>query len=445
MDLTLPTVSSTIGPQWATELNAAITTIDSHDHSSGKGTQVPVSGLNINANLSFGNNQLTSLGAATFTNLGANLTDLNAIYDKDGDLYFNDAAGNQVRLTSGGAVNVGSLGGIGGDYASTAASVYYTDSTKIYTFEDSTSANADITVGDITCDDVTAGGTGDFTGTLTVTGAATLSSTTTISGDTTVAGDANFTGNTTGRGIVPVGAILPLMSNLTGITDVTATTAADVNGYVTCAGQTIVDATSPLNGETIPNINNSVFLMGHGTAGTTGGANAITLIEANLPAHVHTIDHGHADTFALGSAAAAAPSHTHNMKHVHQWAHFDDDHAADQYHTLIAADNTAVTVDNTDSVFMRSTVDTNAGGASNFLEDQLGGTGDQDLYTAGVVDGNSGTGANALTGADDGSTTTVTLSGSVTSMTGNSGSVGSDTSFNNRPSYITAKHIMRIK
>lgn len=37
MSLTLPTVSVTPGPLWATENNTAFTTIDSHDHTSGKG------------------------------------------------------------------------------------------------------------------------------------------------------------------------------------------------------------------------------------------------------------------------------------------------------------------------------------------------------------------------------------------------------------------------
>ena len=136
MNLTLPTVSSTIGPQWATELNAAISTIDSHDHSSGKGTQVTTAGININANLSFNNNSVTDLGAGTFNNLTSFLTDLNTIYVKDGELYFNDAAGSQVKMTSSGSINVGSLGGISCDYSSTLATISYTDSTKLYTFEE---------------------------------------------------------------------------------------------------------------------------------------------------------------------------------------------------------------------------------------------------------------------------------------------------------------------
>ena len=40
MNLTLPTVGTTVGPTWASLLNTAITSIDSHDHSSGKGATI---------------------------------------------------------------------------------------------------------------------------------------------------------------------------------------------------------------------------------------------------------------------------------------------------------------------------------------------------------------------------------------------------------------------
>ena len=443
MNLTLPTVSSTIGPEWAAQLNTAITLVDSHDHSSGKGTQIPSAGININANLSFNNYNLTDTGAVTFNNLTTTLSTLNTTYVKDGDLYFNDASGASIRLTASGAINVSSVGAIGGDYATTAATVYYTDSTKKYTFEDSAAANAEIVVGNVECGAITASGTVQVGGATTISGTTTLNGTTTVAATTIVSGDANFTGNTTGRGILPVGAILPLMANLTGITDVTATTAADANGFVVCGGQTISDASSPLNGQVIPNINNSVFLMGHGTAGSTGGANSLTLSEAQLPSHAHDISHTHADTFALGSATVAAASHTHNMKHTHIHSFYDD--SGDDYYTLVASDNTSTSITTGDSIYIRAATATSAGGSFNIIQDALDGGGDKSLYTTGAIDGNSGTGADALTGVDDGSTTTVTITGAVTSMTGNSGNTGSGSSVDNKPNYLTAKYIMRIE
>ena len=437
MNLTLPTVSSTIGPDWATQLNAALTTIDSHDHSSGKGTKVPVSGLNINDDLNFNNNSQTNVGATTYQSLSAVLSTLNTLYVKDGDLYFNDSAGSNVRLTASGSINLASLGAIGGDYGTGGSSIYYTDSTKTYTFEDSASDNAALEIGDLTCEDITSSGTITAGGALTVSGTATLDGTTTIAGTTTATGAVTFSGNTSGRGIIPVGGILPLMANLTGITDVTATTAADSNGFVVCGGQTISDASSPLNGQTIPNINNSVFLMGSSTAGSTGGANSLTLSEAQLPSHTHSIDHGHADTFSLSNATFASSTHTHDMSHTHMWSYVDTN---GDMHSLSSSDDSITSLSNTDTEWCnvnQAPVDTAAQGMSAALASTS-------LYTTGVIDAPTGSGSSAVTGSSA-STNTVTLSGAVTDHSGNSGSTGSGSSVDNRPSYITCKFIMRIE
>jgi hypothetical protein len=65
MNLDLPTVSTTLGPAWATQLNEAIgvdgTGIDAHDHTSGKGVRIPPAGLDISGDLTFGDNAATNL------------------------------------------------------------------------------------------------------------------------------------------------------------------------------------------------------------------------------------------------------------------------------------------------------------------------------------------------------------------------------------------------
>ena len=440
MNLTLPTPDVTIGPTWATQLNTALTSIDAHDHSSGKGTQVPTSGININSNLSFNSAYgITNATEIVFTSLTSNSATLNSVYVKSGDLYFNDSAGNAVRLTAAGSINVSSVGGIGGDYTTTAASLTYTDASLKYTFKDSAAANANVTCAALTCTSVTASGAVAASGALTVSGAATFNSTLTIAGTTTVSGDATFTGNTSGRGIVPVGAILPLMSHLTGITNVTATTAADANGYVVCGGQTISDVTSPMNGAVIPNINNSVFLMGSGTAGTTGGANSITLSTVNLPSHSHTINHGHANSLALSNATVPSSTHTHNMAHTHMWSFYDAGVGA--FKVLTSSNDSTTTITSGDATSMELAT---AGSGSTVGMTPLLSV-DTSLYTSGVLSPPSGSdGATAATGTPS-ATQTVSLSGAVTDHSGSSGSTGSGTSYDSRPSYITAKFIMRIK
>jgi len=440
MNLTLPTVDVTIGPTWATQLNTALTSIDAHDHSSGKGTQVPTSGININSNLSFNSAYgITNATEVVFTSLTANSSTLNAAYVKSGDLYFNDSAGNAIRLTSGGTINLSSLGAIGGDYSSAGASLTYDDATKKYTFLDSVAANANVTMGPLACTTLTASGAATFSSTLAVTGTATFNSTLTIAGTTTVSGDATFTGNTSGRGIVPVGAILPLMSHLTGITNVTATTAADANGYVVCGGQTISDVTSPMNGAVIPNINNSVFIMGSGTAGTTGGANSITLLTVNLPSHTHVMDHAHANTFALANTTVPTSTHTHGMAHVHQTMYYQNSTTSYYARTSSSTSSTSISASDT-QVWLFSSV---ASGSNAVAYNSL--STNTSLYTTGALSPPTGAdGATAATGTPS-ATQTVTLSGSVTNQTGNTGSTGSGTSYDSRPSYITAKFIMRIK
>ena len=85
-------------------------------------------------------------------------------------------------------------------------------------------------------------------------------------------------------GLVPIGGVVATIPALAGAYACSATTAADDLGYVVCGGQVINDATSPLNGRTIPNINNDVFLKGHTTSNTTGGSNTH---DHTVPGHYH--------------------------------------------------------------------------------------------------------------------------------------------------------------
>jgi len=113
MGLVLPTVGVTAGPTYATENNDAFTTIDSHDHTSGKGVPVPSAGLNINADLSFNDYNATALRSVRFTSQDSTIggaTDLGCLYESGVDLYYNDGNGNQIQVTAGGKVNATSSG-----------------------------------------------------------------------------------------------------------------------------------------------------------------------------------------------------------------------------------------------------------------------------------------------------------------------------------------------
>jgi len=121
-----------------------------------------------------------------------------------------------------------------------------------------------------------------------------------------------FSGAGYGFGIIPLGGILATASNLSGAYNCSATTAADAYGFVVCGGQTISDATSPMNGVVIPNLNDSAFIMGHATAGTAGGANSTTLSSTQLPAHTHTLSHTHTLTTSSITDGGLG-THTHTL------------------------------------------------------------------------------------------------------------------------------------
>lgn len=113
MTITTPSVSVTAGPDWATILNAAFSTVDTHDHSDGKGVKITPLGLNINSDLSIGSQNLTTVNSMRMVSLGAALAgvnDIRALYSVNGDLYYNNGGGAQIQLTSGGSPTAASDG-----------------------------------------------------------------------------------------------------------------------------------------------------------------------------------------------------------------------------------------------------------------------------------------------------------------------------------------------
>jgi len=505
MNLTLPEVGTTIGPQWATELNAAITTIDSHDHSSGKGTKVTPAGLNINSELSLGNQALSGVGRCTFQNLAALDSTNVTTYFKDGDFYVNDNSGNQIRMTSGGALNVGSVGGIGGDYGSTAATAFYTDASKTYFFQDSTAAPGKMDVGDISASKLTSTGsvigvagtfsgavsgttgtfsgavsgttgtfsgavsgttgtfsglitanagisgttgtfsgavsgtTGTFSGLITanagisgttgtfsglITANAGISGTTgTFSGNTSAV-DVTATGNmatvdlaasgdvtvgtVSGPGTLPLGAIIPIASNLTGATAIPVTGTVDSNGFQYCDGAAIAGAAT-MSG-TIYDLTDERFLVGSTVAGSTGGSNAIT--PAGTMSGTQSMSHTHTGP----SHTHTGPSHTHSAGSITAMIRLGSAQ-------ILSKEVSVTSWTSTDTAGVNST-----GGGS-------GST------TVGVsTQGTSGSGGTGSTGS---SGTGSTGSGGVTVSFSNGTFTGS--SANNRPQYLSVVYLMRVK
>ncbi len=143
MNLPIPTVSQDPGPDWANNIDACLFGIDSHNHANGQGVPISPSGMDINADLPFNGNNLTTARSIQFTAQGSPLVDLDSVYVSGVDLYYTDGSGNQVRITQGGSVT-GSTGTITGLPSGTASASF---AAGTFTFQSATNTPATMAVG----------------------------------------------------------------------------------------------------------------------------------------------------------------------------------------------------------------------------------------------------------------------------------------------------------
>ena len=299
------------------------------------------------------------------------------------------------------------------------------------------------------------------------------------------------------RGLIPLGTVIATFPNLTGAYSTANTTAADANGYVLCAGQTISDASSPMNTAVIPNINNSVFLQGSATAGGTGGANSTTLTTTQLPAHTHgagsyaesigvTNNLGISNTMGFsnntlavsdtigvtggtasltGTTSFASTTHTHVMSHYHQVLYNPNGNQI-----ALTTGSTSQGTFTTGTAITTYSASYAAGGNIAAFQSSLG----VQCFSSGSLGQPGGTGASAATGTPSATATVgisstgasktgsavlagvgsltggTTITGTVSttgsnSVTGTSGSTGTGSAYDSRPNYINAVYLMRIK
>ena len=158
MGLNVPVVSTTPGPQYAQDVNASLNKVDTHNHTSGQGVQVPTAGLNINANLpmnTFGLSNASIIGLVSSALPATNGT----LYRNTDDLYFKDGAGNNVRITQGGSVAVsGAIGFTGLPFGTAGAS--YNNLNQTFVFQSATNTAANVDCGSVTLREVVAAANG---------------------------------------------------------------------------------------------------------------------------------------------------------------------------------------------------------------------------------------------------------------------------------------------
>jgi hypothetical protein len=144
MSLPNPVPGTDPGPDYALNIQSCLTILDQHNHTAGSGQQITPAGLNINVDLSFQGNNATFLRSVRWSPQGSPISgalDLGCCYVAGADLYYNDTAGNQVRITQGGSV-AGSAGTITGLPSGT-ASASYNAGTFVFQSATNTAANID--------------------------------------------------------------------------------------------------------------------------------------------------------------------------------------------------------------------------------------------------------------------------------------------------------------
>lgn len=151
LNMPIPTVGVDPGPDYANNLNACLTTIDNHNHTLGRGLQIPTAGIHIDGDLPLNGFSANSILSLQLNPQGSPLPGispfLNAVYVSGVDLYYNDGNGNQVRITSGGNV-AGAAGTITGLPSGTASASYQAAS-GTFQFQQATSTAANLDVASI--------------------------------------------------------------------------------------------------------------------------------------------------------------------------------------------------------------------------------------------------------------------------------------------------------
>lgn len=133
LGIDLPTPGGDTGV-WGTNLNTELQkVIDAVEG----GTQTSV-GLEVDAAIPMAGYDLEDAGALFFRNKSSAFSTASCVYERSGELYFNDSSGNQVKLTAGGSINAAGVAGIGGDYGGSdpAAATYNAANSKFVLVSD---------------------------------------------------------------------------------------------------------------------------------------------------------------------------------------------------------------------------------------------------------------------------------------------------------------------
>ena len=110
-------------------------------------------------------------------------------------------------------------------------------------------------------------------------------------------------------GSIPIGGMMSIMPHISG-TWQPPLAGGVKDGFMLADGKQVLDTSSPMYGQYLPDMTGSTYVSGHTTSSNIhAGANLFTMGTANLPPHTHTATHDHANK-ATGNPSA---NHTHSF------------------------------------------------------------------------------------------------------------------------------------
>lgn len=143
MNLTIPVPTVTEGPKYAQEIQQNFNLIDSHNHTSGQGSPIPLNALTISQNLNMNSYSVTNLKSTSLVNQISAPAENGSVYMSGDNLYWKDGTGSyNVQITNGNAL-AGAAGTITGLPSGTASAAYLSGS-GTFRFQSSTNTGADV-------------------------------------------------------------------------------------------------------------------------------------------------------------------------------------------------------------------------------------------------------------------------------------------------------------
>lgn len=142
MGLTIPVPTVTEGPQYAQNISNNFDIIDAHNHTSGQGSPIPLSGLSITQNLDMNQFSVVDLKSVALVNQISAPSENGSLYMIGNNLYWQDGSGAfNVQITNGNSV-AGASGSITG--LTSPASAVYLNIPGTIRFESNTNVGANL-------------------------------------------------------------------------------------------------------------------------------------------------------------------------------------------------------------------------------------------------------------------------------------------------------------